>query len=100
MEECRGLRIACIFILILHSTLALASDDPCYIAFHHADELSDFRACEAAANAGVADAEFGYGLILLSGFNKQHDRRTALDWFRKSARQGHQLAQSSLGLFL
>jgi TPR repeat protein len=62
--------------------------------------MSELHACEAAANAGVADAEFGYGLILWSSASRQHDRPAALDWFRKGARQGHQLAQSLLGLFL
>jgi hypothetical protein len=70
------------------------------MAYWHADKSSELHACEAAANAGVADAEFGYGLILWSSANRQHDRRAALDWFRKSARQGHQLAQSLLGNFL
>jgi TPR repeat protein len=94
------LRIACILILMLPSAWAFASDDPCYIAYHHVDKSFEFRACEAAANAGVADAEFGYGLILFSGFDRQNDRRAALDWFRKSARQGHQLAQVALGILL
>ena len=95
-----GLRIAFIFVLILPSLWAFASDDPCYMAYWHADESSELHACEAAANAGVADAEFGYGLILWSSPNRQHDHRAALDWFRKSARQGYQLAQSLLGNFL
>jgi len=56
--------------------------------------------CEAAANAGDAQAEFGYGLILWSAHDRQNDRHAALDWFRRSARQRHHLAQSSLGVFL
>lgn len=95
-----ALRIAFIFVLILSSAWAFASDDSCSVAYSHADSSSELHACEAAANAGVANAEFGYGLILWSGANRQHDHRAALDWFRKSARQGHQLAQSSLGFFL
>lgn len=94
------MRIACILILMLPSAWAFASDDPCYIAYQHVDKTFEFRACEAAANAGVADAEFGYGLILFSGFDGKNDHRAALDWFRKSARHGHQLAQVTLGLFL
>jgi hypothetical protein len=81
--------------------LAFSSDDPCYIAYWHAEKLPELRACEATANAGDADAEFGYGLILWSGVDRPaHDHRAALDWFRKSARQGHLTAQISLGTFL
>jgi hypothetical protein len=95
-----GGRIALIFVLLLPSAWAFASDDPCYMAYWHAEKSSELHACEAAANAGVADAQFGYGLILWSSANRQHDHRAALDWFRKSARQGYQLAQSLLGNFL
>jgi hypothetical protein len=95
-----GRRIAFIFLLILPSAWAFASDDPCYIAYWHADKSAELHACEGAANAGVADAEFGYGLILWSSANREHDHRAALDWFRKSARQGYRFAQSLLGNFL
>jgi hypothetical protein len=97
------------FLLCLsHAVLALilcwvplvasASDDPCHIAYLHADKASEARACEAAANAGNADAEFQYGLILWSGVGQpNHDHRAALEWIRKSARQGNYVAQISLG---
>jgi len=106
MEEC-ALRIGCgklgaslAFILLLLSTWAYAGDDPCFVAYWHVERTSELHSCEAAANAGDADAEFGYGLILWSAHDRQSDRRAALDWFRKSARQRHNLAQSSLGVFL
>jgi TPR repeat protein len=97
------------FLLCLsHAVLALilcwvplvasASDDPCHIAYLHADKASEARACEAAANAGNADAEFQYGLILWSRVGQpNHDHRAALEWIRKSARQGNYVAQISLG---
>src|ERR1700674_3453121 len=88
------------FVLPLLSTWAYASDDPCFVAYWHVDRTSELHTCEAAANAGDAEAEFGYGLILWSAPDRQNDRRAALDWFRKSAREGHHLAQSSLGVFL
>ena len=59
--------------------------------------MSEARACEAAANAGNADAEFQYGLILWSGDRPVHDRHAALEWIRKSARQGNFVAQITLG---
>jgi hypothetical protein len=89
-----------VFILALLSTCADASDDPCFVAYWHVEKTSELHTCEAAANAGDAEAEFGYGLILWSAQDRQSDRRAALDWFRKSARQRHHLAQSSLGVFL
>jgi hypothetical protein len=105
-EEC-ALRIRCgksgallAFILPLLSTWAYAGDDPCFVAYWHVERTLELHFCEAAANAGDADAEFGYGLILWSAHDRRSDRRAALDWFRKSARQRHHLAQSSLGVFL
>jgi hypothetical protein len=98
-----GCRKSCallVFILPFVSKWAYASDDPCFVAYWHVDRTSELHICEAAANAGDAAAEFGYGLILWSGQDRQNDRRAALDWFRKSARQRYHFAQSSLGIFL
>lgn len=79
-------------------SLAFSSEDPCQVAYLHADKLTEERACEAAAIAGDAHAELGYGLILWSGVDQpSHDHRAALDWMRKSARQGNYNAQISLG---
>jgi hypothetical protein len=73
-------------LLCLTSGLALSSEDPCRVAYLHADKSSEERACEAAANAGDADAEFQYGLILWSGVDHPtHDQRAALEWIRKRA---------------
>jgi TPR repeat protein len=77
--------------------LTYSSDDPCRITYLHADKTSEARACEAAANAGNADAEFQYGLVLWSGDRPVHDRHAALEWIRKSARQGNFVAQITLG---
>jgi hypothetical protein len=106
-KEGWALRIECgksgaliAFILSLFSTWAYASDDPCFVAYWHVDRTAELHTCEAAANAGDAEAQFGYGLILWSAQDRQNDRGAALHWFRKSARQRHHFAQSSLGLFL
>jgi len=89
-------------MLLLYSVPGLASfsEDPCRVAYLHADKVSEERTCEAAANAGDANAELGYGLILWSGDQPVHDRRAALEWMRKSARQGDYVAQISLAGFL
>ena len=81
--------------------VASASEDPCGIAYQHADKLSELKACQAAADAGNADAEFQYGLILWSGVDQPtHDHRAALEWIRKSARRGYLTAQITLGALL
>src|SRR5580692_11036043 len=82
------------------SGLAFSSEDPCRVAYLHAEKVTEERACEAAANAGDANAELGYGLILWSGDQPVHERRAALEWIRKSARQGDYVAQITLGVFL
>jgi hypothetical protein len=89
-------------VLLLGSIpgLAFSIEDLCRVAYSHADKSSEARACEAAANAVDANAESGYGFILWSGDQAAHDRRAALEWIRKSARQGDFVAQISLAGFL
>jgi hypothetical protein len=86
-------------MLLLYSIpdLASSSEDPCRIAYLHADKVAEAQACETAANASDANAELGLGLILWSGDQPAHDRRAALEWIRKSARQGDYIAQIFLG---
>lgn len=83
-------------LLYLIPGLAFSSDDPCRVAYLHADKTAELQACEAAAKAGDAKAELGYGLILWSGDQQVHDQRAALEWMRKSARQGNYVAQIGL----
>lgn len=92
----RALWAPVVLFLLFVPGLAFSSEDPCRVAYLHADKSSDALACEAAAKAGDANAELGYGLILWSGDQPAHDRRAALEWFRKSARQGNYVAQISL----
>jgi hypothetical protein len=80
--------------------LAVSSENPCRIAYLHAEKISEERACEAAAKAGDADAELEYGLILWRGDQPVHYRGAGLEWIRKSARQGNFVAQISLAGFL
>lgn len=94
----RRTNVALMLLLSSIPGWAFSSDDPCRIAYLHADKASEAGACEAAANAGIADAEFQYGLILWSGVGQpNHDHRAALEWIRKSARQGNYVAQIFLG---
>ena len=92
-----------ILLLVLLTSaphFAHAESDPCYIAYGDASKHAEADRCKAGAIAGGPNAEFGYALILWSGHDRPSDRRSALEWFRKSARHGHYLAQISLGRFL
>jgi hypothetical protein len=71
--------------------------DGCSQAYSNWSDSAAFKRCQTAANMGGAEAEFGYGLLRWSGPPAAVDRRDALDWLRKSARQGHWLAQTFLG---
>jgi hypothetical protein len=84
--------------VLLKSVLAVSGEDPCQVAYLHADKSTEKRTCQTAANAGDAHAELGYGLILWSGVDQPtHDHRAALEWMRTAARQGNYVAQISSG---
>ncbi len=86
--------------LVLATALAHAGDNGCKAAYDDGTQSADVARCEAAARAGGPNAEFGYGLLLWSGHDGVLDKKSALDWFRLSARQGHYLAQIMLGKML
>jgi TPR repeat protein len=86
--------------LVIATALAHAADNGCKAAYDDGTRSADVARCEAAAKAGGPHAEFGYGLLLWSGHDGALDKKSALDWFRLSARQGHYLAQIMLGKML
>jgi TPR repeat protein len=86
--------------LVLSAALAHAADNGCKAAYDDGTRSADVARCEAAARAGGPNAEFEYGLVLWSGHTGIIDKKSALDWFRLSARQGHYLAQIMLGKML
>jgi TPR repeat protein len=86
--------------LLLIAALAHAADNGCKAAYDDGTRSGDVARCEAAARAGGPNAEFEYGLLLWSGHDGATDKKSALDWFRLSARQGHYLAQVMLGKML
>jgi len=87
-------------VLVLATTLAHAADNGCQAAYRDGTRSADVARCQAAAKAGGPNAEFGYGLLLWSGHDGINDKKSALDWFRMSARQGTYLAQIMLGKML
>jgi TPR repeat protein len=95
-------RAACVLVASLPSGSAFASslDEACDTAYWDGAKLQDLSRCRSAAEGGDAEAEFQYGLILWSGHDRESDPKAAVDWMRKSARQGHRLAQIALGGFM
>jgi TPR repeat protein len=87
-------------LLGLLGPISYAAGDPCTVAYQDGTKSTELDECQRAAVAGNAQAEFGYGLILFSGHDRKNDRAAGLDWLRKSARQGHRLARTTLGGFL
>jgi hypothetical protein len=83
--------------LMAHNTSGAADTDDCHKAYSDWSDTAASRRCERMAESGDADAQFGYGLILWSGSPSGVDRHAALEWLRRSAEQGHWLAQESLG---
>ena len=84
-------------VLLLLASLPAWGADACTDAYNNWNDSDAFRRCELKASTGDAEAEFGYGLLRWSGPPAKVDRQVALDWLRKSARQGHWLAQIFLG---
>jgi TPR repeat protein len=85
---------------LLLTPITCFATDPCDEAYDNGKDTENFVRCRSEAQAGNAEAEFGYALILWSGHDRANDQREALKWFHRSARQGHKLAQVSLGMFL
>lgn len=86
--------------LFLMAPLVCFAASPCTEAYNNGKDTENLQRCRTEAEAGNAEAELGYALILWSGHNQRNDQREALTWFQKSARQGNKLAQVALGTFL
>ena len=87
-------------ILTSVSYFAHSESDPCDLAYWDGAKNAEAETCKSQAEAGGPNAEFKYALILWSGHDRPPDRRSALEWFRRSARQRHYLAQTVLGRLL
>lgn len=60
------------------------------------DDEAAAAALQRAAECGNADAQYGYGQLLLTGSGVAEDRAAALLWFRDAAEQGHKEAAALL----
>ncbi len=90
-------------ILACWTTLWLGVADAtpeCDRAYEDAADAASLSTCLADASAGNKDAQFGYGLVLMSGKGRPSRVAEAVEWFRRSARQRNVLAQVALGRVL
>ena len=85
------------FILI--TPVALAADIEAGVAAYNAGDYEmaaqEFR---PLAEAGVAEAQFGLGILYTEGTGVPRDQKQAIKWISLAAEQGHALAQLSLGV--
>ncbi len=96
-------RLVLRIILICWTTLWLGVADAtpeCDRAYQDSADAASLSACLADASAGSKDAQFGYGLVLMSGNGRPSRVAEAVEWFRRSARQRDVLAQVALGRML
>ncbi|EQD66988.1 Sel1 domain protein repeat-containing protein, partial [mine drainage metagenome] len=83
----RAIRVACYSM----STFAgqpdtLSAGMAAYRSGEYATALADFR---AAAGKGVAEAQFGLGLMYDKGHGVPQNYAEALKWYRRAAQQGY-----------
>ncbi len=83
----------------LTTSLALGSE-ACREAYNDTTASASLKTCAAQAEAGDADSQLGYGLVLWSGHGREARYKESIDWLRRAARQGNAIARSALGRFL
>jgi len=66
-------------------------------AFRNKDYNKAFREWKAAAEAGVAEAQFDLGVLYAQGRGTKRDLTEATRWYRKAADQGNAQAEFALG---
>ena len=88
------------FVVLLNFCSTLIAEEFCDKAYWDASLVIEEEKCRNIAELGNDDAQFGYGLILLSGHNRASNPIEAFEWFNKSAKQGNHLAQTILGRML
>jgi len=92
--------LAVLLLSAIFASTTFAGEDPCRRAYLSADAVTELHQCHVEADAGKAEAQLGYALILWSGYDRDSQPEEALRWFRRAARQGNLLARVALGRFL
>ena len=99
----RALALGC--LLLLQPLLAQAGGNSllipamgrCTLNTQPEDLAEALAACEEAAKAGDAEAEYELGEFYYDGKNTPQDFNKALSYFEKASLQGHAMAQFQLG---
>jgi uncharacterized protein len=99
----RALAMGC--LLLLQPLLAQAGGNSllipamgrCTLNTQPEDLAEALAACEEAAKAGDAEAEYELGEFYYDGKNTPQDFNKALSYFEKASLQGHAMAQFQLG---
>jgi len=90
-----------LFVLGMSSmSSAVLAENECRLALDDDKDQVSFEACKVQAEGGNRSAQFEYAQILMFGTGREHHAEEALAWYRRSARQGHLLAQVILGRIL
>jgi TPR repeat protein len=76
-----------------------AQAESCLDAYQAKNNAAEAK-CKQLAEAGEAEAQLGYALILLSGHARNPEPAESLKWLRMSATRGSHLARVALGRLL
>jgi len=87
-----------LFSLVLASTGWSAEFAKGQEAYNSADYQTALTEWQVLAEAGLADGQYGLGLLYANGFGVPLDDDQALKWYRLAADQGHAEAQCNLGV--
>lgn len=88
------------FVALLIFGSQLFAENFCGKAYWDDASAIEEEKCRKSAELGDDEAQFGYGLILLSGHNRASKPNEAFEWITNSAKQGNHLAQALLGRML
>jgi uncharacterized protein len=87
-----GLGAIFLFILPVHADVAAGMR-----AFRNKDYTTAYSEWKAAADQGVAEAQFDLGVLYAQGRGVRRDLTQAEQWYRKAAEQGNSEAEFALG---
>jgi cell division septation protein DedD len=91
---------AALAAMLIAAPLALADVKTGVDAWQQGDYAKAIAEWRPLAQSGDPDAQFNLGQAYKLGRGVQADVKTALDWYRKAAVQGHLRAEDNLGLLM
>ena len=91
-------RLLILLILAISYTSSVYADyNDGLTAYERGDYETAYKEWLPIAELGDSEAQYHIGIIYFSGFGVTKDEGRALNWFKKSAKQGHGASQSTLG---